>query len=294
MVDLHDPVMRDEVVDCLVHRADGIYADLTTGTGGHAEAILAKLAPTGRLICLDQDPVVLEIARGRLGDRGGQVRFHRQSFSRLDAVLAAERVPGFDGILADLGLNSATLSRPTAGMSYQIDVALDMAVDPDVPVNAREFLARAREDELVQVFTEFGDLRRARLYARRIVERQRSRPIETTGDLVRAVRANDRHVDAAELSRIFQAIRVVVLEEMPRLEVLLANVGGWLRPHGRFVVLSYAGHEEIRLKRWMKAAVEGPFVALTRRPLSPSPEEVRRNRRARSARLRALEKRGEG
>ena len=287
--------MVEEVLEHLVHRADGIYVDATTGTGGHSEAILSRLGPNGRLICVDQDPVALEIARGRLGDRGERVRFHRGSFSRLDEVLAQGGLDGFDGILADLGLNSFTLARPEAGMSYQQDVPLDMAVDPDLSRNAADYLQRADEVELAEVFQEFGDLRRARLYARRIVERRRTEPIRTTGDLVRTVRERDRGVDAGELSRIFQAIRVVVLEEMPRLDALLAHVAGWLRSEGRIVILSYAGHEERRLKKWMKEAAsgEGPFEALTRRPLGPGREEVRLNRRARSARLRALRKRGE-
>jgi 16S rRNA (cytosine1402-N4)-methyltransferase len=128
------------------------------------------------------------------------------------------------------------------------------------------------------------------------VERRRTEPIRTTGDLVRTVKGRDRSVDAGELSRIFQAIRVVILEEMPRLDALLEHAAEWLRPEGRIVILSYAGHEERRLKRWMKevASHEGPFEALTRRPLGPEKEEVRLNRRARSARLRALRKKGEG
>lgn len=288
--------MVDEVLEHLVHHVDGTYVDATTGTGGHSEAILSRLGPNGRLICLDQDPCVLEIARGRLGDRGDQVRFHRGSFSRLFEVLEREGLEGFDGILADLGLNSFTLARPDARMSYQQDAPLDMAVDPDLAMDAADYLRTVDEDELVDVFQEFGDLRRARLYARRIMERRDTEPIRTTGDLVLTVRGRDRSVDAGELSRIFQAIRVVVLEEMPRLDALLDHAASWLRPGGRFVILSYAGHEERRLKKWMKAVAssEGPFEALTRRSVGPGKEEIRLNRRARSARLRALRKRGEG
>ncbi|MEZ4651471.1 MAG: 16S rRNA (cytosine(1402)-N(4))-methyltransferase RsmH [Candidatus Eisenbacteria bacterium] len=296
MADLHVPVMVDEVLEHLVDREDGVYADVTTGTGGHAQAILERIGPNGRLICLDQDPVALEIARGRLGNEDARVRFQRGNYAKLDEVLAREGLSGFDGVLADIGLNSYTLARPEAGMSYQQDVPLDMAVDPDIPLDAAEYLQSVDEAALAQVFQEFGDLRRARLYARRIVERRRAEPIRTTGDLVRTVRDRDRQVDAGELSRIFQAIRVVVLDEMPRLEGLLDGIGDWLQPAGRFVIISYAGHEEKRLKRWMKSVTspEGPFEALTRRPIGPTREEVGKNRRARSARLRAVRKRGEG
>lgn len=295
MAELHVPVMVAEVLAHLVHREDGTYGDLTVGTGGHSEAILERMGSRGRLICLDQDPFALEIARGRLGVRGERVRFLRGSFARLDELCTEAAHGEFDGLLADLGLNSFTLARPEAGMSYLQDVALDMAVDPDLDGNAADYLRIVDEDELTQVFQDFGDLRRARLYARRIVQARRQSPVRTTGDLVRTVRERDRNVDAAELSRIFQAIRVVVLAEMERLDALLASAADWLRPGGRLVVLSYAGHEERRLKAWMKEATspDGPFRALIRRPVGPSEEEVRRNRRARSARLRAVEKRGE-
>lgn len=299
LADLHVPVMVGEVLEFLLHDSAGVYCDATTGTGGHSKEILERLASPGRLICLDQDPVALDVARERLENTGDQVRFHRGSFSRLDLVLRSEGLDGFDGILADLGLNSYTLDRPDAGMSYQQDVPLDMAVDPDVPRNAAELVQSASQSELAELLREFGDLRRAELYARRIVDARRG-GLETTGDLVRALRRVDerridRNVDAGELSRIFQALRVVVLEEMPRLDALLAHAHEWLRPGGRLVVLSYAGHEDRKLKVWSKenTGSEGDFIALQKKPLAPGREEVGRNRRARSAKLRAFEKKGE-
>ncbi len=312
MVDLHEPVLVRPVLEFLLHRPDGVYADLTVGTGGHAEAILRALGPGGRLICADQDPEVLEIARRRLealesrgdaqaGEHGEGVRalhervhFHRASFSDFDRVLAAEGLGAVDGILLDLGLNTWTLARPEVGQSYQTEGPLRMVVDPDLTVTAEQFLARAREEELARVFTEFAEVRRPRLYARRIVEARRQRPLRTTADLVRVLSGGKPGaLPASELSRLFQALRVEVGREMERLDLFLERAGDWIRPGGRLVILSYASHEDRRVKDLTRRGegTPGAFVPLLRSPLRPGEDEVRTNRRARSAKLRCFERR---
>jgi 16S rRNA (cytosine1402-N4)-methyltransferase len=290
----HVPVLVKEVVQWLLHRLDGVYCDATAGTGGHTLALLEALGPQGRVISLDQDPVTLEVARERLKDQGGRVRFHRGSFSNLDDVLRAEDLSAFDGVLVDLGLNTYTLSRPEAGQSYLVDAPLDMAVDPDVPFNAADYLARVSEAELADVFHRYGDLRRSRLYASRIVQARRRAPVRTTFDLVRAV-MGDRPLPPAELSRIYQAIRVVVLQEQERLEQFLDRLPEWIAPRGRVAIISYASHED-RLVKTKLHGQKGPtaaFSSLTKKPIVPGPEEIANNRRARSAKLRVFERRGE-
>ncbi|MCA9728684.1 MAG: 16S rRNA (cytosine(1402)-N(4))-methyltransferase RsmH, partial [Candidatus Eisenbacteria bacterium] len=228
------------------------------------------------------------------GDQGGRVRFHRTSFSNLGGVLRAEGLVGCDGILADLGLNTFTLDRPESGQSYLHDVPLDMAVDPDVPFNAAEYLARVRESDLDEVFRRFGDLRRARLYARRIVEARERAPLRTTFDLVRAVRGPEPPLPPAELSRIYQSIRVVVLQEFARLEQFLDGLPDWVAPGGRVAIISYASHEDRIVKSKLHGA-KGPtaaFQSLTKKPIVPGTAEVARNRRARSAKLRVFERKG--
>lgn len=286
----HVPVLLDEVLEDLDVRPSGRYCDGTSGTGGHAAAILERLAPTGRLICIDQDPDVIEIARTRLGGSDGPVLFVRDSFHRLGTILADAGFSSFDGILLDLGLNSWTLAQKGSGLSYQIDAPLDMAVDPDVPHDAREFLERSSEEEIARVLFDYGDLRRSRLYARRIVEARERGRLATTGDLVRAV-GGGRATGASpgELSRVFQALRVEVLQEMERLESFLDHVGDWIHPGGRLCVITYASHEDRRVKRFSNGEGSGErFTPLRKRPRVPSSEEVRRNRRSRSAKLRSF------
>jgi 16S rRNA (cytosine1402-N4)-methyltransferase len=295
VADLHVPVLVAEVVEALVRRPDGTYADGTTGTGGHAEAILHALSPQGRLICVDQDPDALDVARGRLGEQGGRVSYHRGSFHELGAAFAAVGVSAVDGILLDLGLNSWSLAQVGKGLSYSVDGPLRMDLDPDGGRTAADFLATASFDELVRVFTEYGDVRRPRLFARRILEARRRRPLRTTGDLVRAlVGEAPGSVGADEFSRLFQAIRVEIGLEMERLERFLERAADWIVPDGRLVVISYASHEDRRVKGLTRRGEGSPgaFRPLLRSPLRPGEEEVHRNRRARSARMRCFERRG--
>ncbi len=291
----HEPVLVRETVECLVHRPDGTFADVTVGTGGHAEAILGALGPGGRLIGVDQDPTVLAIAKQRLEAHGDRVHLYRASFSDFDRVLAAEGLDAVDGILADLGLNTYTLARADLGLSYQLEGPLDMRVDPDLTRTAADFLARAAEEDLVRVFRDHGDVRRARLFASRITGARRERPIRAVSDLVRAL-SGDRPgaVPAGELSRLFQAIRVEVGQEMERLERLLERAGDWIRPGGRLVVISYGSHEDRRVKEMSRRGEGNPgaFRPLLRNAVRPGTEEVLRNRRARSAKLRCFERRG--
>lgn len=294
MAGWHEPVLVREVVEALVHRPDGVYLDGTVGTGGHAEAILGALGPSGRLVCLDQDPDPLAVARERLGDQGGRVRWRRGSFAELDGVLAEEGLVGFDGILLDLGLNSWSLAQPAKGLSYQLDGPLSMRLDPDLGRDAARLLAEAGEEELVRLFAEYGEVRRPRLYAHRLLQARRRHPLRTTGDLVRALLARPGDPGPAEMSRLFQAIRVEVNQEMARLDRFLAGAAGWIAPGGRLVIISYASHEERRVKGLTRRGegAPGAFLPLLRSPLRPGGDEVTRNRRARSGRLRSFERRG--
>lgn len=292
MIELHVPVMVPEVLEALITDPAGLYGDLTTGTGGHLEAIQSRLLPKGRLIALDQNPAVLEIARGRLKEGLAGVRFIRGSFDRLDALgldLAAEPL---DGALLDLGLNSRLLETSELGLSYSYDGPLDMRVDPDLDLRADQLLKRATLEELTALFREEGDLRRAPLYARRIVDARGRAPLATTFDLVRALRGpEDEPLSPAELSRCFQALRVRINDEVGRLRRFLEQAPGWIRPGGRLVILTYQSHEDRVIKELLHGGPEAPFQPLSKKPLAPTPEEVRRNSRARSVKLRGYARR---
>lgn len=293
MHELHEPVLVREVVEHLIWRHDGAYLDGTVGTGGHSEAILGAISQAGRLICVDQDPAALEAAARRLGGQSGRVHYHRGSFSELDSVLEAQELDSVDGILLDLGLNSWSLSRRETGLSYQIDAPLRMDLDPDLAATAADLLARTSERELADIFFEFGGTRRARLYARRVIDARRRSPLRTTGDLVSALSGGEL-LSPGELSRLFQAVRVAVCREMERLERFLERAGDWIRPCGRLVIISYASHEDRRVKGLTRRGegTPGAFRPLLRSPVRPGGDEVARNRRARSAVLRCFERRG--
>lgn len=295
MPEWHDPVMVDEVLSYLPHRPDGVYVDGTTGTGGHSSAILSKLGPEGLLICVDQSEEALGAARERLGERGRRAWFHRGSFSELDAPLARLPEPRVDGILLDLGLNSWLLALPSTGLSYQVDAPLTMRLDPDLPETAEGFLARVTAQELEAIFREYGDLSRAPLYARRIVEARGRKRLRSTSDLVTALAGGPhRGIDSAELSRIFQALRVEINAEMERLDRFLERCADWITTGGRLVIISYASHEDRRVKRAFGPKGRDPrFMPLSKHPLAPTAGEVERNRRARSAKLRAFERGGQ-
>lgn len=294
MYNLHQPVLLSAVVDFLARPSCAVLVDGTVGTGGHAEALCQTLPPASRLICLDQDPDCVEQARLRLSRFGSRVSFHRCSFSALDTVLAAEGVAGFDGILLDLGLNTWTLSQPEKGLSYLVDGPLRMNVDPDLGQSAAQFLASADESELVRIFTLYGGVRRPRVYARRVLAARERQPLRTTFDLGRAFSGRKPgDPGSAELSRLFQALRVEVCHEMDRLERFLEHAGEWIHPGGRLAILTYAGHEARRVKEWSRRSA-AEFTEIHRGGIGPSPSEVRANRRARSARMRMFERKGEG
>jgi len=292
-VDLHEPVLVREVIESLRLVPQGWYLDGTCGTGGHAEAISSELPPSSRLVCLDQDPEVIEIARARLGAHGERVSFFRGSFSGLDEVLEKVGISAFDGILLDLGLNTWSLAQPHKGLSYLVDGPLRMDVDPDLPQNAEQYLRHVTENELADVFAEFGGVRRPRLFARKVVAARARGALRTTYELVRAF-TGDRPGDLgpAELSRLFQAIRVVVGQEMERLEEFLRAAPRWVAAGGRLVILTYASHEDRRVKELARPGGAASFVPVHKKPIAPGAAEIERNRRARSARLRCFERKG--
>lgn len=288
---LHEPVLLNETVEDLVWRLDGVYIDGTTGTGGHSAKILGTLGPNGRLLCVDQDPGPLAIAAERLG-ADPRVSFHRASFSELDPILREAGLDSVDGILLDLGLNAWSLTRPENGLSYTIDAPLNMKLDPDLPFTAAEYLARVRLEDLRALFAEYGNPRRAGLYAKRLIDARPQGRLQTTSELVRALAGPRREVLApAELSRVFGALRIAINQEMERLDAFLLQAGRWIAPGGRLVVIAYASHEDRRVKRAFVQAKDSPFAPRRKKPLVAGPAEVARNRKARSAKLRVFERR---
>jgi len=294
---VHQPVMVREVLAGLVVRSDRLYVDGTVGEGGHAVAILARITGVGELWGFDRDPMVLQTAAARLAPFTSHFCLFHRSYAQLGEVLEEAGHPAAAGILLDLGLSSYVLQASGRGFSFQRDEPLDMRFDPEgSDPTAAQLLNRLPQTELVRIFRDYGEEPRARSLARRICETRRRRPWRTTGELVAAVqetlgpRASKGKVHPA--TRVFQALRIAVNRELDELERFLDGAPDWLEPEGRLVIISYHSLEDRLVKQrflaWEKAGV---MHRLVKKPLTPTPDEIRQNPRARSAKLRLAEKR---
>lgn len=283
----HEPVMVEEVVSLLSPGPGKTICDATVGTGGHAEAILSRGA---HLVGLDKDPQALELARARLSRFGDRAVLLRADFRGLKAALAEAGVHEVDGVLFDLGVSSLQLGTPQRGFSFREEAPLDMRMDPDHPLTAAELVNRLPEEELARILREYGEERYARRIARAIVRHRGEAPIRTTAELARIVARcypPGRH-RIHPATRTFQALRIAVNDELSALKEGLAQAMGLLSPGGTVCVISFHSLEDRIVKRFFRdQAAKGTLEILTKKPLRPRPEEVQRNPRARSAKLRA-------
>jgi 16S rRNA (cytosine1402-N4)-methyltransferase len=308
----HLPVLADEVVAMLAPAAGSRQVDATLGGGGHAERILEASDPDGRLLGLDADEAAIARARARLAPRfGDRLRLRRANFRELAAVAPEEGFDTVDGCLFDLGLSSFQLADAERGFGIRTGGPLDMRFDPSRGLPASELLATLDQGELTALFRRYGEEPFAGRIARAIVESRRSAPIRTAEELAAVVsrvapaRApGRRRVHPA--TRVFQALRIAVNEELDALQAGLAAAVDLLRPGGRLVVLSYHSLEDRIVKRFLQAERRGctcppeaPVCICGREPrlrllapkgLVPTPAEIVANPRARSARLRAAER----
>ena len=292
---VHTPVMLDEALAMLDVKPGGRYLDATVGLGGHAQAVLDASAPDGRLLGLDADPEAIEAAGQRLAPFGSRVTLAQCWLDDAADVAAETGMTPLDGILCDLGVSSLQLDTPERGFSFRSDGPLDMRMGPQQgtgAVSAQEIVNDWPADQLADLIFEYGEERRPRRIAQGIVQR---RPIETTAQLAQAVveavgtRPGARTHPA---TRVFQAIRLEVNRELERLAAFLSQARGTLRVGGRLVVIAFHSLEDRIVKDVLReqSAAEAPtFRTLTRRVMRPSAEEVERNPRARSARMRAAE-----
>lgn len=305
---VHATVLADEALHYLAPRAGGVYCDATLGGGGHALRILEASAPDGRLIGIDRDPSALEAARGRLERFGDRVTLVHGRFGDARSLLEELGLRPIDGFVLDVGVSSPQLDRAARGFSFQREGPLDMRMDPTRGETARALLERVSIDELAYILRRYGEERFAGRIARTIKEQVEAGGLHTTTELAalvaRAVPTRERAKDPA--TRTFQALRIVVNDELGELERFLESFVELVKPGGRVVVIAFHSLEDALVKNRFRDLAKQPNVPpdlaaqlgipqaklklLTRKPVWPSEAEVAANPRARSARLRAAER----
>lgn len=299
----HKPIMVHEAMELLAPERGGLFVDCTLGGGGHAEAVLTRLPPSGRLVGFDRDPDAIRASEARLGAYPNFTAVHGNFFelkSLLDGTLA-------NGILCDLGVSSYQLDNVSRGFSYKTDAPLDMRMDTSAGITAKDLLNTSGEAEIARILREYGEEKWAKRIARFIVER---RPVSTTGELAdivkAAIPAPARREGGHPAKRTFQAIRIAVNGELDELEQAVENMVDCLMPGGRLVIITFHSLEDRIVKQVFKRR-ENPCTCptkapqcvcgkaadahmLSRKPIIPSETEKAENPRSTSAKLRALEK----
>ena len=306
----HTSVLLEEVLENLAIRPDGIYVDWPLGGGGHSYHILERLTDGGRLIGIDQDTDAIAAAGERLAQFGGQVTIVHDNYEHIAQVLDDLSIGGVDGILLDLGVSSYQLDNPERGFTYRTDAPLDMRMDRDSQLTAKEIVNTYSAEELTRILREYGEERCASRIANNIVRRREVKPLETTGELSEIVRASIpakmREKGGNPDKRTFQAIRIACNRELDVLRDSLDTMIDRLNPGGRLCVITFHSLEDRIVKNAFRRN-EKPCICppefpvcvcgreskgrvVTRKAIAPSARELEVNRRSASAKLRVFEK----
>lgn len=302
----HRPVLLKESLQYLITNPNGNYFDATAGFGGHSEHILERLSGSASLILSDKDKTAFEYCQNKF-EQDHRVRIYNSSFTQIGLIKRIENIDFFDGIFADLGVSSFQLDNKDEGFTFRQDAPLDLRMDKSNPLSASVLLNTFSQEEIADIIFKYGEERASRKIAQLIVESRALKSIESTQDLVDIVKkAVPERFLVKTLSRVFQAFRIYINDEINELELFLKELPGILRPGGRIVVLSYHSLEDRTVKQNFKyesldcvCSPELPICTcgkvrrlniITKKPLLPQPEEIQENPRARSAKLRAAER----
>lgn len=307
---IHTPVLLQSVTEFLRIQPAGVYVDCTLGLGGHTEAIAAVIGPAGKVIGIDRDQEALELARGRLKRFGSAIEYVHANFADLETILGERELRHVDGILMDIGLSSYQLSRPERGFAFSREGPLDMRMDQDTKLTAAEVVNQYPEAEIAGIIRRFGEEKFSKRVAAAVVKCREQTKIESTTQLAAVVsgaiplRFHSRKIHPA--TRTFQALRIFVNGELENLSNALSTAIKFLKPGGRLVVIAFHSLEDRIVKQKFRKSAGGcicppsfpvcrcdnkPIVKiLTKRPLTAAADEVARNPRSRSAKMRVCEK----
>ncbi len=306
MSEHHVPVMLKESLDLLITDRSGIYFDATLGFAGHSSEILKRLNNDGRLIASDVDTDAFEFSKNKFAKESG-VSLYNFNYSFIDVIAKIESIQNYNGVLADLGVSSFQLDNPDSGFTYRSEASLDLRMDKSKKITAADIINTFTEEDLANIFYQYGEEKNSRKISRAIAEKRAEKKIETTGQLVSIINELvPQNFQRKTLSRIFQALRIYVNDELGNLKLFLENSIKVLKQGGRIVVISYHSLEDRIVKDFFKAETivslspkEDPLglvkknarlKLITKKPLLPSDEEIKINYRARSAKLRAAER----
>ena len=286
----HKPVLLEQSVDalCIEEKRDGVYIDATLGGGGHTREIRDRLGSKGTLLVFDQDAEAIENA-----PNDKRVIAVRSNFRFIENFVKYHKIEGVDGIIADLGVSSHQFDTAERGFSYRFDSQLDMRMNKEQKLSAREIVAESSLDDLTRIFREYGELENARKVATLICrQRETGEPILTTSDLKSVLeKLYNPQTERKFLGKVFQALRIEVNQEMRALEDLLCGSKEVLRSGGRLSVITYHSLEDRIVKNFLRSGkAEGTFSLVNKKPILPTEEEMAANGRSRSAKLRVAER----
>ncbi len=306
----HYSVLLSESVDGLNIKPDGVYVDCTLGGGGHSEAIASKLTEGGKLIAIDQDSAAIEASQKRLAPYSDRIVFVHDNFSNVGEVLARLEIPKIDGAVIDLGVSSYQLDTPCRGFSYMHDAPLDMRMNSEAALTAREVINTYSEAQLKKIFFDYGEEKFSSRIASKICAVREDKPIETTLELVDIIRASipakAREAGSHPAKRVFQAVRIEVNSELSIIEPTLNSLIYSLKDGGRLSVITFHSLEDRIVKQTFAENSKGctcpkdfpicvcgkkPRIKqINHKPILPSEKELSENSRSHSAKLRIAEK----
>ena len=289
----HIPVLLSEVLDLVCIKREGTYIDCTVGEGGHSEAILDIIHPKGFLVGIDCDESILETAGDRLGKFAGSFKLVHDNFFNIIDICNRLNIKAVDGIILDVGISSYQIDNPERGFSFNKDGPLDMRMDRSSNLTAQSLINNSSYDELTKIFFEYGEERYSRKIASKIIAERNKRYIQTTFELVSAIKKAIplRRYRIHPATRVFQALRIAVNNELRNLSDAITDGFSLLEKEGRMGVISFHSLEDrIAKNKFKEFKINEQARIITKKPLTPTKEEINGNVRSRSAKLRVIEK----